>query len=160
MDRANEVFAIYEKFYHDFNTVEIHTGIKSKAERERIRRMILSGEAKIVVCVDMLGEGFDLPTLKVAAFHDVRKSLAVTLQLAGRFTRARTDLGEATFIANLADVDVREELQKLYMQDADWNILLRQSSEDMIEGRSPCGSSSKGSRTSPKTCRSSTCAPR
>lgn len=135
VDRANEVFAIYEKLYSEFNPVQIHTGIKSKAERERIRRMILSGESKIVVCVDMLGEGFDLPTLKVAAFHDVRKSLAVTLQLAGRFTRAKSDLGEATFIANLADVDVREELQKLYVQDADWNVLLRQSSEDMIEGQ-------------------------
>jgi superfamily II DNA or RNA helicase len=55
----------------------------------------------------MLGEGFDLPELKIAAFHDIRKTLAVTLQLAGRFTRARHDLGDATFIANLADVDVR-----------------------------------------------------
>lgn len=135
VDRANEVFTIYETSYPEFNPVQIHTGIKSKAERDRIRRMILSGESKIVVCVDMLGEGFDLPTLKVAAFHDVRKSLAVTLQLAGRFTRAKSDLGEATFIANLADVDVREELQKLYTQDADWNLLLRQSSEDMIEGQ-------------------------
>jgi hypothetical protein len=55
-----------------------------------------------VICVDMLGEGFDLPELKIAAFHDIRKSLAVTLQLAGRFTRFRPDLGEATFIANIA----------------------------------------------------------
>ena len=52
----------------------------------------------------MLGEGFDLPQLKIAAFHDIRKSLAVTLQLAGRFTRSRQDLGEATFIANIADL--------------------------------------------------------
>jgi hypothetical protein len=29
----------------------------------------------------MLGEGFDLPELKIAAFHDIRKTLAVTLQL-------------------------------------------------------------------------------
>jgi hypothetical protein len=36
-----------------------------------------------VVCVDMLGEGFDLPELKIAAFHDIRKSLAVTCNLKG-----------------------------------------------------------------------------
>lgn len=135
VDRANEVFSIYQKKYPEFNPVQIHTGIKSKSERERIRQQILSGESKIIVCVDMLGEGFDLPTLKIAAFHDIRKSLAVTLQLAGRFTRSRSDLGEATFIANIADINVREELQKLYTQDADWNALLRQSAEDVIDGQ-------------------------
>jgi hypothetical protein len=31
----------------------------------------------------MLGEGFDMPELKIAAFHDIKKSLAITLQLAG-----------------------------------------------------------------------------
>jgi hypothetical protein len=43
------------------------------------------GISALVICVDMLDEGFDLPELKIAAFHDIRKSLAVTLQLAGRF---------------------------------------------------------------------------
>ena len=66
-----------------------------------------------MVCVDMLGEGFDLPELKIAAFHDIRKTLAVTLQLAGRFTRKRPDLGNATFIANTADVNVQDELRNL-----------------------------------------------
>ena len=74
---------------------------------------IVNGEHKIIVAVDMLGEGFDLPQLKIAAFHDIRKSLPVTLQFAGRFTRTSIDdnLGNATFIANLADVKVKEELE-------------------------------------------------
>src|SRR5579863_4828340 len=80
----------------------------------------------------MLGEGFDLPELKIAAFHDIRKTLAVTLQLAGRFTRSRPDLGEAIFIANTADVNVQDELRKLYTRDPDWNILLPQLSDTMI----------------------------
>jgi superfamily II DNA or RNA helicase len=132
IERAAKVFSIYER-YKEFNPVQIHTGIKSKKERDRIRRKILNGESKIVVCVDMLGEGFDLPELKIAAFHDIRKGLAVTLQLAGRFTRSRPDLGEATFIANIADVNVREELRKLYRRDTDWNFLLPQLSEEIIE---------------------------
>ena len=82
--------------------------------------------------VDMLGEGFDLPELKIAAFHDIRKTLSVTLQLAGRFTRAREDLGDATFIANTADVTVREELRRLYTREPDWNVLLPQLSDAMI----------------------------
>lgn len=132
VERAEQVYSIYKK-YKEFNPVQIHTGIKSKREREEIRRKILSGESKIIICVDMLGEGFDLPELKIAAFHDIRKSLAVTLQLAGRFTRSRPDLGDATFIANVADVDVQQELRKLYTRDPDWNYLLPELSEGIIQ---------------------------
>jgi len=131
--RANEVFLIYEKKYPEFNPVQIHTGIKSIKKREKIRRKIINGESRIVICVDMLGEGFDLPELKIAAFHDIRKSLPVTLQLAGRFIRARSDLGEPTFIANIADINVHEEIQKLYSQDADWSSLLGKSSQEVIQ---------------------------
>ena len=116
----------------EFNPVQLHTGITSQKEREKIRRQIISGESRIVVCVDMLGEGFDLPELKIAAFHDIRKTLAVTLQLAGRFTRARPNLGDATFIANTADVHVQDELRKLYTRDPDWNALLPVLSDQAI----------------------------
>lgn len=129
--RANEVFALYNQ-YPEFNPVQLHTGIKSLRQREEIRRKIITGESRIVVCVDMLGEGFDLPQLKIAAFHDIRKTLAVTLQLAGRFTRARPELGDATFIANTADVNVQDELRKLYSRDPDWNSLLPQLSDRII----------------------------
>jgi superfamily II DNA or RNA helicase len=128
--RARKVFEIYRR-YEEFQPVELHTQIGRRA-REEGRRKILAGESRIVVCVDMLGEGFDLPTLKIAAFHDIRKSLAVTLQLAGRFTRVRTGLGDATFIANIADVNVREELQKLYTQDPHWNVLLPALNEQFV----------------------------
>jgi superfamily II DNA or RNA helicase len=134
VERTREVFPLYQK-YKEFNPVQLHTGIKSISEREETRRKILSGESKIVVCVDMLGEGFDLPELKIAAFHDIRKSLAVTLQLAGRFTRARSDLGEPTFIANVAEVDVQDELRKLYTRDPDWNYLLPELSESVIDAQ-------------------------
>jgi superfamily II DNA or RNA helicase len=90
--RAKEVFECY-RGYTEFNPVQLHTGIKSKAERDEIRGQLLSGHARIVVCVDMLGEGFDLPELKIAAFHDIRKTLAVTLQLVGRFTSGMTVTG-------------------------------------------------------------------
>lgn len=129
--RAKEIYSIYQQ-YAEFNPVQIHTGLNI-TERKKIRKQILSGEARIVVCVDMLGEGFDLPELKIAAFHDIRKSLPVTLQLAGRFTRSRSDLGDPTFIANIAEVEVKEELRRLYAQDSDWNFLLRQASTEAIQ---------------------------
>ena len=131
VSRAKEIYSLYSK-YTEFNPVELHTGIKSLKQRAAIRRQIINKESRIVICVDMLGEGFDLPELKIAAFHDIRKTLAVTLQLAGRFTRSRSDLGDATFIANIADIDVRDELQKLYARDPDWNILLPELSDNII----------------------------
>lgn len=129
--RAREVFQLYEP-HAEFNPVELHTGIHSRPQRERVRRQIISGHSRIVVCVDMLGEGFDLPELKIAAFHDIRRSLPVTLQLAGRFTRVRPGLGEATFIANVADLQVRDEIRKLYTRDPDWNVLLPEYSDEAI----------------------------
>lgn len=129
--RAADVFKLYEP-YAEFNPVLLHSKLGA-GEREESRRKLLNGSSRIVVCVDMLGEGFDLPELKIAAFHDIRKTLAVTLQLAGRFTRSRPDLGNATFIANTGLVEVREELQKLYSRDPDWNELLPPLSDGAID---------------------------
>ena len=127
--RAERVFGIYEPFA-EFNPVQLHTGMSARERRES-REKILNKTSRIVVCVDMLGEGFDLPELKIAAFHDIRKTLSVTLQLAGRFTRAREDLGDATFIANTADVVVRDELRRLYAREPDWNVLLPELGDAM-----------------------------
>ena len=131
--RAEKVFECY-RGYTEFDPVQIHTGIKSKAARDEIRKKLLSGRSRIVVCVDMLGEGFDLPELKIAAFHDIRKTLAVTLQLVGRFTRTKPHLGDATFIANIADLEVKDELKRLYQHDSDWNALLPLLNERVTEG--------------------------
>ena len=52
-----------------------------------------------VICVDMLGEGFDFPNLKIAAVHEPQKSLASTLQFVGRFARTNaSNIGTAKFI--------------------------------------------------------------
>lgn len=132
VSRAERVASIYRKLAPDLEVVELHTGIKKTIDRERARQSVFKKRANVVVCVDMLGEGFDLPELKIAAFHDIRKTLAVTLQLAGRFTRSRPDLGDATFIANTADLAVQDELRRLYTQDPDWNVLLPMLSETAI----------------------------
>ncbi|PWI28873.1 hypothetical protein DI383_14465 [Flavobacteriaceae bacterium LYZ1037] len=129
--RAKEIFEIYEEF-EDLNPIMVHSSI---ANKKAILESIVNCEHKIIVAVNMLGEGFDLPQLKIAAFHDIRKSLPITLQFAGRFTRTSHDdeLGNATFIANLADSNVENELSELYAQDSDWNSLLSTLSSDEIE---------------------------
>lgn len=131
--KANAVFKIYEK-YPEFNPVVIHTGL-TKVQREEAKDKILSKQAKIIVCVDMLGEGFDLPNLKIAAFHNIRKSLPITIQLAGRFTRTKFDenLGDASIVVNLKDADVKTELEEFYALGADWNSLLPKVSTTRIK---------------------------
>ena len=78
----------------------------------------------------MLGEGFDLPALKVAAIHEAHKSLGVTLQFVGRFARvADPSIGQATVIVGRPDPDYDVNLRRLYAEDADWNIVIQDLSE-------------------------------
>ena len=122
--RADQVYKIYHE-YEELNPIQIHTGLTQEDQKEA-RRKILNYETRVIICVDMFGEGFDMPELKIAAFHDIKKSLPITLQLAGRFTRTSRDseLGDASIVVNLANVEVTEELQALYSQDSDWNQIL------------------------------------
>lgn len=125
-ERAEKIFELYKK-HADLTPVIIYSNCPDYKETYR---KITQKDAKIIVCVDMLGEGFDLPELKIAAFHDIRKSLPITLQFAGRFTRTKYDekLGHASFVANIADLDVRAELEELYADGANWNQILSDTS--------------------------------
>ncbi|MEK4246588.1 DEAD/DEAH box helicase family protein [Psychrobacillus sp. FSL K6-2684] len=130
--RANELFEqIYSK-YTNYNPVIVHAGIP-KAERDLSMKQIKDGIAKIVVCVDMFGEGIDIPTLKIAAIHDKYKSLPITLQFIGRFARtASKNLGNAKLVTNVAMDDLKESIEELYRQDSDWNRLLNVHSANAI----------------------------
>jgi superfamily II DNA or RNA helicase len=120
-DRANDVFRCYEH-HRDLKPILVYT---NKAGLSDSIKAIRRKEHLIIICVDMLGEGFDLPELKIAAIHDERQSLPITLQFIGRFTRASyNQLGEASFITNAAYPPIKEELDQLYAKDTDWNLLL------------------------------------
>ncbi|WP_427108186.1 DEAD/DEAH box helicase [Lysinibacillus xylanilyticus] len=131
--RADELYEkIYSK-YKEYNPVVIHTGIPS-AKRNKYLKGVKDGSAKIVVCVDMFGEGIDIPTLKIAAIHDKYKSLPITLQFIGRFARTSgNNLGNAKLITNVAMDDLKESIEELYRQDSDWNQLLNIHSHQAID---------------------------
>ena len=121
--RAIELHRLYEARLGQFQPCLIHSDM-SAFDRTRALSDLRAGASRIIVCVDMLGEGFDLPDLKIAALHDKHRSESVTLQFVGRFTRARRDLGTATVIANLTLDDVNQSIKALYAEDSDWNHLL------------------------------------
>jgi superfamily II DNA or RNA helicase len=130
LKRAEKILEIYERLASDLKPVEIDSESGDTATKEALGK-ISSRESRIVVCVNMLGEGYDLPQLKVAAVHDTHKSLAVLLQFTGRFTRTSGEaIGDATVVANIADTGISTALEKLYSEDADWNVLLSEFSSD------------------------------
>lgn len=128
---------IYRDLAPDLRPVVVYSGPgRTMVNRAALKSVLDRGPdgSRIVVCVDMLGEGFDLPNLKVAALHDTHKSLAITLQFIGRFTRkgAWGQIGEATVVANIADPTTELKLANLYAEGADWDLLIRRLSEDRI----------------------------
>ena len=90
--------------------------------------LLKEGKLDGIICVDMLGEGYDFPNLKIAAIHVPHKSLASTLQFVGRFARTNAEnIGKAKFIAvNNEELEIENTL--LYQKDAVW--------QDMIIGMS------------------------
>lgn len=130
IERGDDLKAIYDRIAPEFNSHVVHSEMDESVIRAVIAQM-RAGDIKIVICVNMLGEGFDLPELKVAALHDLHKSLPILLQFTGRFTRSSAvGIGDATVVANIADPKVSQKLEKLYTEDADWNVLLSERSSE------------------------------
>lgn len=129
--RADELAAIYAA-ETSLHVEKVHSGLSRKKVDAAIKAL-RAGKLDGVIAVDMLGEGFDLPNLKVAALHSPHRSLAVTLQFIGRFARTASDdpLGEATFFA--APSEINGPAEKLYVPGAEWNELVETLSRDRIE---------------------------
>jgi len=127
--KANKIFELYAELGARFEPVVIHS--KSK-QRERDLEQIRTRQSRVVVCVDMFGEGFDLPELKIAAIHDQHQSPAVTLQFIGRLTRTDPRLGTAKFVANIANQRADSPMKLLYEESADWSLIIREVSAERI----------------------------
>jgi superfamily II DNA or RNA helicase len=136
--RADDLVGLYHELAADLSPVRVDSKMSVTKQREALAQLVPddsgSRASRIVVCVDMLGEGFDLPALKVAAIHDPHKSLAVTLQFIGRFTRASDQqLGTASVFVPRQAGDIDERLRKLYGEDSDWNEVLTDITQAEVE---------------------------
>jgi len=130
--KAEEIFNIYSTLKPDYCPVVIHNQVGVTSKQEKLEKL-LNRESRILVCVDMFGEGFDFPNLKIAAVHDVHRSLGVLLQFTGRFTRDSSNVSDATIIMNTHDLEVKKDIEQLYSQNSDWNKLISQKSESRIQ---------------------------
>jgi superfamily II DNA or RNA helicase len=128
--RAQELYSLYTGTYG--LKLNVVTGDQSLKHLRKTIEQLRTGELDGVVCVDMLGEGFDLPNLKIAALHSPHKSLAVTLQFVGRFARTTgPNLGTATFYALASEMQI--EKAKLYRDGAVWEEIIPNLSAHRIE---------------------------
>ncbi|MBN1469164.1 MAG: DEAD/DEAH box helicase family protein [Fusobacteriaceae bacterium] len=124
-----------EKIYLEktkLNVTRIDSSMSSKRIFECLNNL-RSGKLDGIICVDMLGEGFDFPNLKIAIIHSPHKSLASTLQFVGRFARTNAkNIGTAKFVA-INNEELVIENNKLYHADSVWNKLIINMSETKIQ---------------------------
>lgn len=134
VERAKDVVKIYEGLASDLNPVAIDSRM-AKSQQKTALAALEARTSRIIVCVNMLGEGFDLPALKVAAVHNPQKSLGVTLQFIGRFARTSSSdrYGDASIFVARTELDIDRRLRDLYAEDSDWNLILRNLSQAAVE---------------------------
>ncbi len=131
--RAQSVLAVYEVLAPDLCPIRLDSKMSQRDQRSALEAL-QDRTTRVIVCVDMLGEGFDLPSLKVAAIHDPHKSLAVTLQFVGRFARVGGDyLGDASVFLPRHVGEVDDRLRRLYGEDSDWNSLIRDLTQAEVD---------------------------
>jgi superfamily II DNA or RNA helicase len=94
---------------------------------EQLQKRELDG----VICVNMLGEGFDFPNLKIAALHAPHASLGVTLQFIGRFARVGDEkIGAAQFFAVPSEID--GEMEVLFRNESVWQDFIVNLAETRV----------------------------
>ncbi len=127
--RATELLEIYQQST-SLRLAIIHGNHSLTHVRRSVQRL-KDTDLDGVICVDMFGEGVDLPQLKIAAIHSPHRSLAVTLQFIGRFARTGADnIGNAKFVA--VPEEIETETKTLYQQGAIWEELVTNLADSRV----------------------------
>lgn len=130
-DKAKQLEELYSS-ETSLRLRRIDSSMSNTTAKQFIKKL-KNSEIDGIICVDMLGEGFNFPNLKIAAIHVAHRSLANTLQFIGRFARTNaTNIGTAKFIA-MNDDDLVIENEKLYVSDAVWQDIIIDISENKIK---------------------------
>jgi superfamily II DNA or RNA helicase len=123
--RLRELRDVYESAGIDLAL--LHNAMSERKQREVVDGL-RAGSTRAVGVVGMLSEGFDLPSLRLVAYHDKHRSLPATVQLIGRLARVDDAFPQPSSLIAVADADVFPELKgvlrQLYDEDADWAEVL------------------------------------
>jgi superfamily II DNA or RNA helicase len=141
---ADELIAVYANEGANVATVLDRTS--GRTVRTYLRRMASDEPTEVLdglVVVGAMTEGFDFPSLKVAAYHRPHRTLGPTLQFIGRLARAGDVGGELVAFAE----DVSGETSILYREDAVWEELLPAMVDSSVDGEQRVRRFAKGLET-------------
>jgi superfamily II DNA or RNA helicase len=97
---------------------------------QKIFAAVRNGDLDGIACVGALTEGFDMPELRIAAYHEPHKTLAPTLQFIGRLSRPGLEVSPELLAVPR---DVGPETDILYREDRSWQELLPGLVDGLIE---------------------------
>lgn len=125
---AKQLSELYEKLGAKVAAITSHLSLKRQAQ---IEAELIDGKLDGVVCVDMFGEGYDFPKLKIAALHAPHRSLVPTLQFIGRFARTNdVATGDATLVAPVSRL--KEANAQLFQEGVDIAELIDDAAQAQI----------------------------
>ena len=135
IERADALVELYSSV--GIRIEPVHGRVGQRQRMERVAELA-NGSLRGVAVVGMLGEGFDLPSIRLLAYHDKHKSVPATVQIIGRLARVSREHPQPSHLVTVRDIDVFPELQgiirDLYQEDPDWlTVLPRVVDEEIAE---------------------------
>lgn len=129
--RADELEKVYEA-HTSLKLRVVHSNLAQRTVR-KILTQLAARELDGIICVNMMGEGFNFPRLKIAAIHAPHRSLEVTLQFIGRFARTNSPgIGEAKFVAVESEIEI--DRRRLFEEGVVWQEVVPGLSHGRIAG--------------------------
>ncbi len=122
-DQINDALRLRELYARKGLELHVLSSDSSARDVTRVLDELEAGTARGAVVVGVLTEGFDLPRLKIAAYHQKHRSLGATLQFIGRLART-TDIEAAPPELLAIPEEISGETRQLYDEDASWTELL------------------------------------
>lgn len=121
IEHARELVELYRQLGVEIGLITSQHSLRhARGVIEKLKR----GELRGVASVGALVEGFDMPLLKVAAYHRPHRALPPTLQFIGRIARVTGGAAPAELVAARTD-RLTHETSELYQEDAlAWSELL------------------------------------
>jgi superfamily II DNA or RNA helicase len=123
--RLQELRAVYSA--EGLDLVLLHNKVP-QAQQDAILEQLRRQEISLIGVIGMLGEGIDIPSLRILAYHDKHKSIPATMQLLGRIARTDPEYPQTSALVAVLDADVYPELKgavrRLYEEDAAWADVL------------------------------------
>ena len=130
IDEAERLVKVYSDVGVSIGVV--HSRLSLRSARS-VLRDLEKGALRGIASVGVLGEGFDLPKLKIAVYHQRHKSLPATLQFVGRIARVQPGVTRPPAELLAIREDVQDETRQLYADDAAWGELLPAISEAAVD---------------------------